>query len=74
MRKGPHHAKHDFFVVLKIATIPRPQSPQLSTWFVGSLGLLHNIYRFKVRSYSTPPVLSDEPPKRGIKMTIFECN
>ena len=40
MRKGPLCAKHDFFVIFQTATIPRPQSSRLSTWFIGSLGLL----------------------------------
>ena len=66
MRKGTTSRKTRFFGIFQTGvTIPRPQEPQVLTWFLSSLGLLR--HRSNVRSYSKPPVPSGERPKRGIK-------
>jgi len=66
MRKKDHIAQTRFFFLLFFNLTPfhGHKNPRLTTWFVDSLGLL--LHRSNVKSYSTPPVSSGEPPKWGI--------
>ena len=66
--KGQFHAKCDFLAFFKLSPFQGLNSLGLTTWFMSSIGLL--LHRSNARSYSKPPVLSDEPPKWGIKWRL----
>ena len=71
IRKGALCAKHDFFCHFSNCHHSKASELQAFHLVYRQFGpSMYFTHRFKVRSYSTPPVLSDEPSKNSIKWQL----